>query len=275
MRKGDGTWELVEHCERYYQKENITAEIEECGGEKTLVLTMMHSSWEPADVFGQVLDHEMAQAGGVDGESLMFREEPNVPEELDPQHEVHEEEEDQQDKLAVFDGELQWQFEEKEVLHVNDNVITAVSPVRLLRAAADFLQLSKAGSRQQLWSRLNQEVQRQEHLRAFEFANKLFLEEERHKGLVEVKAPRQPTEVERALHELTHIPFRSWCDFCLSCKSKSDAQRQVADEPEGRREVPAIQLDYAYGLGSLRIMRNFFVFLWQSIAGRKCYLLCL
>ena len=248
VRKGDGTWELVEHCERYYQKENVTAEIEECGGEKTLVLTMMHSSGEPADVFGQVLDHEMVQAGGVDGESLMFREEPNVPAELDPQHGVQEEEEDQQDRqLAVFDGELQWQFEEKEVLHVNDNMITAVSPVRLPRAAADFLGVSKAGSKQQLWSRLNQEVQRQEHLRAFEFANKLFLEEQRHKGLVEVKAPRQPTEVERSLHELTHIPFRSWCDFCLSCKSKSDAQRQVADEPEGRREVPAIQLDYAYG----------------------------
>ena len=33
----------------------------------------------------------------------------------------------------------------------------------------------------------------------------------------ERKAPRQPTASELASHNLTHIPYRSWCDHCVEC----------------------------------------------------------
>ena len=58
--------------------------------------------------------------------------------------------------------------------------------------------------------------------------------------------PRQPTEEERQLHELTHVPFRAWCDFCVSCKSRDDAQCPLDKSEEGRRALPAIHLDYAF-----------------------------
>ena len=40
------------------------------------------------------------------------------------------------------------------------------------------------------------------------------------KGL---KSPDQPTPQKRAEHNLTHLPFRSWCKQCIQNKSKSDA----------------------------------------------------
>eukprot|EP00435_Cladocopium_sp_Y103_P033922 s3061_g8.t1 len=81
----------------------------------------------------------------------------------------------------------------------------------------------------------------------FSAANQLYREEQAHKGLVPQAAPRFPSAEERSLHELTHLPFRSWCDFCVSCKSRSDPQRVLDPSPEGRRATPCIQADHAFG----------------------------
>ena len=35
-------------------------------------------------------------------------------------------------------------------------------------------------------------------------------------------APAQPTQQERAEHELTHLPFRSWCPRCVANKGRAD-----------------------------------------------------
>ena len=32
--------------------------------------------------------------------------------------------------------------------------------------------------------------------------------------------PREPTQQERAEHELTHMPFRSWCRHCVRGRAK-------------------------------------------------------
>ena len=33
--------------------------------------------------------------------------------------------------------------------------------------------------------------------------------------------PTEPTQEERELHELTHLPFRSWCSTCVKAKSRN------------------------------------------------------
>eukprot|EP00971_Amphidinium_carterae_P093016 1841238-Amphidinium_carterae.1 len=32
---------------------------------------------------------------------------------------------------------------------------------------------------------------------------------------ISVPAPQEPSAAERELHNLTHIPFRSWCEICV------------------------------------------------------------
>ena len=55
-----------------------------------------------------------------------------------------------------------------------------------------------------------------------------------------LKTPKEPSPNERALHELTHLPYASWCQSCVEGKGKSD--RHVTS----RSSLPVIQIDYAF-----------------------------
>ena len=107
--------------------------------------------------------------------------------------------------------------------------------------------LNKGGSKKALWNRLNQKVQQLEYEELFLAANKLYKEEAKQKGVVQVNIPRQPSQEERELHELAHLPYRDWCDFCVATKARDDHQRVLDHSVEGRRNISSIQLDYAYG----------------------------
>eukprot|EP00971_Amphidinium_carterae_P097935 1937784-Amphidinium_carterae.1 len=54
--------------------------------------------------------------------------------------------------------------------------------------------------------------------------------------------PREPTERERALHVLTHIPAQPWCDVCTRAKAVERPHRAQHDE----REVDEVQMDYCF-----------------------------
>ena len=246
---GDFKWEVVEHCVPYFTKLSYDNEIVECNGKPTFVLTILHKKEEPLSLFGQV-GTERINAGGaaVEAGSTFFREEAPVPPEL---REGLKPEEIEQSHaggalLETMDG-FEWIFDNKDSLVVNGEVLTSNSSAILLRASCEFLGLSKGGSKAALWNRLNQEVQKQEHQQMFLAANKLYREEQQMKGIIPQRPVRVPTKEEVALHELTHLPFRSWCDVCVACKGRMDPQRQLDAGSEGRRSIPGIQVDYAYG----------------------------
>ena len=44
-------------------------------------------------------------------------------------------------------------------------------------------------------------------------------------------------------HELTHIPFRSWCPHCVKGRAKSAGHSEAGKEES---TIPVISLDYAY-----------------------------
>ncbi|CAE7832753.1 RE2 [Symbiodinium sp. CCMP2592] len=54
--------------------------------------------------------------------------------------------------------------------------------------------------------------------------------ESRPRGL---RAPRNPTEQERAEHELTHTPYQAWCEKCVEGKAREDPhrRREPSDDP--------------------------------------------
>ena len=233
----------------YFTKLDYAGEIAECHGKPTFVLTLLHKQVEPLSLFGHV-GEEVVSAGGtdLDAGSTFLREEVPVPAELregltpDEIAQSHPGGE----LFNAGDG-IEWTFDKKDHLIVNGEVLTEKSSVVLLRAACDYLGISKGGSKKNLWAKLNQEVQKQEHQQLFAAANQLYREEQQVKGLVPQSVPRVPTAKEVALHELTHLPFRSWCDFCVACKSKSDPQRHLeGGQPEERRSIPSIQVDYAF-----------------------------
>ena len=56
------------------------------------------------------------------------------------------------------------------------------------------------------------------------------------------RSPREPTSAERQLHEVTHIPYRSWCRHCARVRGKDTYHMRIA----GEQEVPRVGMDYMY-----------------------------
>ena len=57
--------------------------------------------------------------------------------------------------------------------------------------------------------------------------------------------PKEPTPQERELHELTHIPYRSWCPICVRAKARGTYHTQHYDRK------PVIQVDYSFLTGNV------------------------
>ena len=57
--------------------------------------------------------------------------------------------------------------------------------------------------------------------------------------------PGEPSREERARHELTHLPFRSWCADCVSGRAPDDPHRRLVRAKTGV-EVPKVSVDYGF-----------------------------
>ena len=52
--------------------------------------------------------------------------------------------------------------------------------------------------------------------------------------------PKEPTSQERAMHELTHMPYRSWCSLCVKSKAKADKAKPLTEKES------TLQMDYCF-----------------------------
>ena len=50
--------------------------------------------------------------------------------------------------------------------------------------------------------------------------------------------------MERALHELTHMPYKAWCDHCIAMRGLQDRHQQLSEGSD--RDTPTISFDIAY-----------------------------
>ncbi|OLQ00764.1 hypothetical protein AK812_SmicGene16545 [Symbiodinium microadriaticum] len=55
-----------------------------------------------------------------------------------------------------------------------------------------------------------------------------------------LRVPIEPTASERRQHELTHLPYRDWCQFCVKAKGRHAASKKQLDRQ------PVIQVDYCF-----------------------------
>ena len=52
---------------------------------------------------------------------------------------------------------------------------------------------------------------------------------------VKVQDPQLPSEEEVKCHELTHLPYRSWCSHCVRGKGRAIDHRKTEQRPEDSR----------------------------------------
>ena len=53
-------------------------------------------------------------------------------------------------------------------------------------------------------------------------------------------APTEPTPQQREIHNLTHLPYRTWCEICVKAKGKERPSKKSSDRQ------PAVQVDYCF-----------------------------
>jgi hypothetical protein len=70
-------------------------------------------------------------------------------------------------------------------------------------------------------------------------------EEEQHgeRKVTKMNDPREPTNEERRMHEMTHLPFRSWCRHCVRGRGKDAAHYK---QTRGEGELHELHFDYAF-----------------------------
>ena len=103
---------------------------------------------------------------------------------------------------------------EQEMLVINDDlVVTPSSTIRLLRDACRWLGISQSGSRTRMYDRCKKAVElalkREAVLAAQEQYKSLQLDAQ------PISVPPQPSDRERELHDLTHVPFQPWCKYTV------------------------------------------------------------
>jgi len=49
--------------------------------------------------------------------------------------------------------------------------------------------------------------------------------------------PQTPTQAQIARHNLTHLPYQSWCPFCVACRRKNSHNRK---SHKHEREIPLV-----------------------------------
>ena len=63
-----------------------------------------------------------------------------------------------------------------------------------------------------------------------------------------LRAPHRVSREEREQHELTHIPYRAWCPFCVRARGRNTPHRSRTEDMK-RGGVPRIVMDYVFMSG--------------------------
>ena len=53
------------------------------------------------------------------------------------------------------------------------------------------------------------------------------------RGVVKMLDPRQLSEEERRIHNLTHLPYRNWCEHCVKGRGREADHKQLKSQSEG------------------------------------------
>ena len=56
--------------------------------------------------------------------------------------------------------------------------------------------------------------------------------------------PRGPKDAERRAHEIHHMPYRSWCEYCVRGRGKESPHLSRYEQADDG--IPVVQMDHAF-----------------------------
>eukprot|EP00439_Symbiodinium_sp_Y106_P055236 s1181_g7.t1 len=134
------------------------------------------------------------------------------------------------------------QGSDRDVLVYDGVELSLASTLNVIRASCKAAGLSQSGSKQRCLDRLRGYLEKQDIAFRSEVAQAVEGDSMREaRGQNRIK---EPTAAERQLHNLTHWPYRAWCDHCIITKGLEDRHEGIADSKD--RDTPVISFDFCY-----------------------------
>ena len=127
-------------------------------------------------------------------------------------------------------------------VEIDDVKYTEDNKLKELQSACQKLGLPTSGSKMRVLRRLQQYKYKQEERVAFEVAQRLYSEARRE--AVPVPTPKLPPRHEQEMHQLTHIPYKAWCQTCIATRAKEDARTEADRNQVKDRGRSVISFDF-------------------------------
>ena len=124
---------------------------------------------------------------------------------------------------------------------VGEEEITENISIDKLKSSMFLLRVSASGSKKKIFGRIREEYLTGLRMGALEAARQEYEALDPKPRFTD--ASKQPSPVERKLHEVTHLPFRSWCAFCVQAKSRGFYKHRATGEEKANRSFPTVQVD--------------------------------
>ena len=249
-----GEWELVDYEEPLEGLASLSEQLTQEGEEQIPIFTVMHrSKGRDPEHYGMefIADNPMKKADDKGASDPVFSsffgtEREDDEEVIDiPGVElpgVHMEDQPDQSKQPS-PAPVLLPGNSDEHVNVDGIRLGPDSSARELRAGCQRLGLGMSGSKTVLYNRLLSHSKKRALEDAIALENAARPHE--HQPRPEPQ-PEQPTPAQIAEHELTHVPFKKWCEFCTSSRSRRDAHRQDDERHDTEGGDPIICFDFFY-----------------------------
>ena len=170
-------------------------------------------------------------------EEAVFHREPGVPAELSAV-----------EPSIAERGQAGGLIENPEFIFVDGKELRQSSSVKDLREGCMFFGINQSGSKKKLFERLCHFLETQYKRDAVKFSESLQRKMAGPQATVQTRPEDMPDEKQQHLHEVTHLPFASWCSVCARAKSREDKTWANADFLVEDTSTPVIpvQLDWCF-----------------------------
>eukprot|EP00435_Cladocopium_sp_Y103_P042490 s2990_g11.t1 len=239
LLRDQGEWHVLELCESFDSLIDLGAEFYNYEGPRDILTIITEGDKDPLVMGFRLLGDEEPLFSG-DGKPDSSDSMAVVPDEVEGID--IEAVQLQQGAYVPLEGRLVVQSTPTDMVLVNGVELTAQSSLRALRAGLTFNGLSTSGSKQKCFDRLLN-FQKQMELQTVHAAATAAQQElTRVPNAVELQQP--PSEREQQLHNLSHLPYASWCPSCVAYRARSDRHERTGASQ--RSSVPSISFDCCY-----------------------------
>ena len=78
--------------------------------------------------------------------------------------------------------------------------------------------------------------------------NTQFEQQREHHQAYHLAPPEEPTEEERACHNLTHLPYQPWCSHCVAMQAREDSHSKGLSKPSSSTDSSksVVSFDFCY-----------------------------